>query len=157
PTASLRRRTRRPSSSSHCGGERSEVFQARTTWTDHNVPMWRHSSGPPLLSDKNWRPAPGGNLHERGSWDRRSGAGLAAPGRRRRGRGGGAGRPGDLGHSRERTFMIVGLASPGIATSIEDGLDRMKRLLAEAAAQGAQIVCFPEAYLPGLRGQDFEV
>ena len=53
--------------------------------------------------------------------------------------------------------MIVGLASPGIATSIEDGLERMKRLLAEASAQGAQIVCFPEAYLPGLRGQDFEV
>ena len=53
--------------------------------------------------------------------------------------------------------MIVGLASPGIATSIENGLERMKRLLAEASAQGAQIVCFPEAYLPGLRGQDFEV
>src|ERR1700755_2721284 len=27
----------------------------------------------------------------------------------------------------------------------------------EASAQGAEIVCFPEAYLPGLRGQDFEV
>src|SRR5436189_888821 len=53
--------------------------------------------------------------------------------------------------------MIIGLASPGIATSLEDGLDRMKRLLAEASAQGADIVCFPEAYLPGLRGQDFEV
>src|SRR5262245_16354187 len=53
--------------------------------------------------------------------------------------------------------MIVGLASPGIATSLEDGLDRMKRLLSEAASQGAEIVCFPEAYLPGLRGQDFEV
>ncbi|HEV2827286.1 MAG TPA: carbon-nitrogen hydrolase family protein, partial [Pyrinomonadaceae bacterium] len=25
------------------------------------------------------------------------------------------------------------------------------------SAQGAEIVCFPEAYLPGLRGQDFEV
>jgi predicted amidohydrolase len=53
--------------------------------------------------------------------------------------------------------MIVGLASPGIAASLEDGLDRMKRLMAEASAQGAEIVCFPEAYLPGLRGQDFEV
>ena len=30
-------------------------------------------------------------------------------------------------------------------------------LLSEASAQGAEIVCFPEAYLPGLRGQDFEV
>lgn len=27
----------------------------------------------------------------------------------------------------------------------------------EAAARGADVVCFPEAYLPGLRGQDFEV
>ena len=53
--------------------------------------------------------------------------------------------------------MIVGLASPGIASSLDDGLDRMKRLLSEASAQGAEIVCFPEAYLPGLRGQDFEV
>ena len=53
--------------------------------------------------------------------------------------------------------MIIGLASPGIATSLEDGLVRMKRLLAEASTQGAEIVCFPEAYLPGLRGQDFDV
>jgi predicted amidohydrolase len=36
-------------------------------------------------------------------------------------------------------------------------LDKIKRLLSEASAQGAEIVCFPEAYLPGLRGQDFEV
>src|SRR4026209_2953782 len=53
--------------------------------------------------------------------------------------------------------MIIGLASPRVATSLEDGLDRIERLLAEASAQGARIVCFPEAYLPGLRGQDFEV
>lgn len=53
--------------------------------------------------------------------------------------------------------MIIGLASPRPATSLEDGLARIDRLLSEAAAQRAQIVCFPEAYLPGLRGQDFEV
>ena len=29
--------------------------------------------------------------------------------------------------------------------------------MSDASAQCAQIVCFPEAYLPGLRGQDFEV
>jgi predicted amidohydrolase len=29
--------------------------------------------------------------------------------------------------------------------------------MADASAQGAGIVCFPEAYLPGLRGQDFTV
>jgi predicted amidohydrolase len=53
--------------------------------------------------------------------------------------------------------MIIGLASPRIATSLHDGLERIARLLSEASAQGARIVCFPEAYLPGLRGQDFEV
>jgi len=53
--------------------------------------------------------------------------------------------------------MIIGLASPCIATTLDQGLDKIKRLLSEAAAQGAEIVCFPEAYLPGLRGQDFDV
>jgi predicted amidohydrolase len=53
--------------------------------------------------------------------------------------------------------MIIALASPGVASSLEDGLDKIKRLLSEASAQGAEIACFPEAYLPGLRGQDFEV
>src|SRR5437016_1554522 len=53
--------------------------------------------------------------------------------------------------------MIIALASPGIASTLDEGLDKIKRFLSEASAQGAQIVCFPEAYLPGLRGQDFEV
>lgn len=53
--------------------------------------------------------------------------------------------------------MIIGLASPGIASTLDDGIDKIKRFLAKAAAQDAEIVCFPEAYLPGLRGQDFEV
>jgi predicted amidohydrolase len=41
--------------------------------------------------------------------------------------------------------------------SIDDGLESIERLLSDASARGAEIVCFPEAYLPGLRGQDFEV
>ena len=53
--------------------------------------------------------------------------------------------------------MIVALASPRIASTLDEGLDKINRLLSEASAQGAEIVCFPEAYLPGLRGQDFEV
>jgi predicted amidohydrolase len=53
--------------------------------------------------------------------------------------------------------MIVALASPRVASSLDDGLDKIKRFLSEASAQGAEIVCFPEAYLPGLRGQDFQV
>src|SRR5579864_4847599 len=53
--------------------------------------------------------------------------------------------------------MIIGLASTRVASSIDEGLDKIKQSLSEASAQGAEIVCFPEAYLPGLRGQDFEV
>jgi predicted amidohydrolase len=53
--------------------------------------------------------------------------------------------------------VIIALASPSIASALDEGLDKIKRLLSDASAQGAEIVCFPEAYLPGLRGQDFEV
>jgi predicted amidohydrolase len=53
--------------------------------------------------------------------------------------------------------VIIALASPRIATSVDDGLERVDRLMGDAAGQGAQIVCFPEAYLPGLRGLDFPV
>jgi predicted amidohydrolase len=53
--------------------------------------------------------------------------------------------------------LIIALASPRIASSLDEGLDKIKRLMSEASAQGAEIVCFPEAYLPGLRGQGFEV
>src|SRR3979490_2038658 len=60
-------------------------------------------------------------------------------------------------HSHRRSSMIIALASPCIASTLDEGLDKIKRFLSEASAQGAEIVCFPEAYLPGLRGQDFEV
>jgi len=53
--------------------------------------------------------------------------------------------------------VIIALASPRPAASIDDGLARVERLIASASPQGARIICFPEAYLPGLRGQDFDV
>ena len=53
--------------------------------------------------------------------------------------------------------MIIALASPRTASSLDEGLEKIRWLLSEASAQGARIVCFPEAYLPGLRGQDFAV
>ena len=53
--------------------------------------------------------------------------------------------------------MIIALASPRIASTLDEGLDKIKRMLSEASAQAAEVVCFPEAYLPGLRGQDFAV
>ena len=51
----------------------------------------------------------------------------------------------------------IALASPRVASSLDEGLQRVERLIDEASRQGAAIVCFPEAYLPGLRGQDFDV
>jgi len=53
--------------------------------------------------------------------------------------------------------MIIALASPCIASTLDEGLDKIQQFLSEATAQGAEIICFPEAYLPGLRGQDFRV
>lgn len=53
--------------------------------------------------------------------------------------------------------MIIALASPRVAASLDEGLENVRRLMAEAAAAGSGIVCFPEAYLPGLRGRDFDV
>ncbi|HEX7253829.1 MAG TPA: carbon-nitrogen hydrolase family protein, partial [Thermoanaerobaculia bacterium] len=53
--------------------------------------------------------------------------------------------------------MIIALASPRVASTLDEGLEKIRRLVSDASAQGAEIICFPEAYLPGLRGQDFEV
>lgn len=53
--------------------------------------------------------------------------------------------------------MTIALASPRVAATVEEGLENVRRCLSEAASQGARMVCFPEAYLPGLRGLDFDV
>jgi predicted amidohydrolase len=53
--------------------------------------------------------------------------------------------------------MNIALASPRVAASVEEGLANVGQCVSEAAAQGAEIVCFPEAYIPGLRGMDFPV
>lgn len=53
--------------------------------------------------------------------------------------------------------MIIALASPRVASSLDDGLDKVKACVAEASARGAAVVCFPEAYLPGLRGVGIDV
>ena len=53
--------------------------------------------------------------------------------------------------------MKIALASPRVARSLDDGLEKVKRFLSEARAQDAEIVCFPEAYLPGLRGVGIDV
>ena len=53
--------------------------------------------------------------------------------------------------------MIIALASPRAASSVDDALERIRRLVSDAASRDASVVCFPEAYLPGLRGLDFDV
>lgn len=53
--------------------------------------------------------------------------------------------------------MIIALASPRVAATVEQGLENVRQALSDAASRGARIVCFPEAYLPGLRGLDFDV
>lgn len=53
--------------------------------------------------------------------------------------------------------MKIALATPRHSSTVEECLERMDELAADAAERGARIVCFPEAYLPGLRGLDFDV
>jgi len=54
-------------------------------------------------------------------------------------------------------MLKIALASPPVAGSIEKALMWVERYVGEAAAGKADIVCFPEAYIPGLRGSDFDV
>jgi predicted amidohydrolase len=53
--------------------------------------------------------------------------------------------------------LRIGLAAVRNAPSVEERLQDAERFLAEAAKRGVAIVCFPEAYIPGLRGFDFAV
>jgi predicted amidohydrolase len=53
--------------------------------------------------------------------------------------------------------LRIGLAAARNAPSVAERLETARRFLAEAAAQDVAIVCFPEAYIPGLRGFDFSV
>ena len=53
--------------------------------------------------------------------------------------------------------LRIGLAAVTNAPSIDERLETVRRFLGDARAQGAAIVCFPETYIPGLRGCDFPV
>lgn len=53
--------------------------------------------------------------------------------------------------------MIIALASPRVMSSIAEGLTSIEHAIATAAGQRAAVVCFPEAYMPGLRGLDYPV
>ena len=45
--------------------------------------------------------------------------------------------------------MKIALASPSFPSSVEVAVQTLERLVKDAAAQNASIICFPETYLPG--------
>lgn len=51
----------------------------------------------------------------------------------------------------------VALASPVFPRSIEHALENVERYVGEARERQARIVCFPESYVPGMRGIDEQV
>lgn len=51
--------------------------------------------------------------------------------------------------------MKIALASPPFPTSITHGLELLATLCAEAATKGAEIICFPESFLPGYPGMGY--
>jgi predicted amidohydrolase len=53
--------------------------------------------------------------------------------------------------------MRIALATPPVHDRLQASLDCALRYLNDAASRQAQLVCFPEAYLPGLRELDFPV
>lgn len=68
--------------------------------------------------------------------------------------------PADWGLNGEGTAMTtlrLGLAAVHNPATVEERMAIIEGVMLKAAAQEVAIVCFPEAYLPGLRGLDFEV
>src|SRR4051794_2766034 len=55
------------------------------------------------------------------------------------------------------TTLRIGLATVPNVPSVAERLETLDRTLTETAEQGVAIVCFPEAYIPGLRGFDWPV
>lgn len=53
--------------------------------------------------------------------------------------------------------MKVALASPPFPKSISDGLYWVEKLVKEAVKKGAEIICFPESYIPGYPLEEVEI
>lgn len=54
-------------------------------------------------------------------------------------------------------MMKIALASPPFPKSINDGLYWIEKLIKDAVKQHAGIICFPESYIPGYPGMEFNV
>jgi predicted amidohydrolase len=59
--------------------------------------------------------------------------------------------------SETNSTLRIGLAAVRNAATVEERLHTLDSFVRDAATQGVAIVCFPEAYIPGLRGFDFQV
>ena len=51
--------------------------------------------------------------------------------------------------------MRIALATPPIPESLKTGLKNLEELVQTAASDKAEIICFPESYLPGYPGMDY--
>ena len=52
--------------------------------------------------------------------------------------------------------MKIAVATPSYPSSLEDGIEQVKKLAKEAADQLAGIICFPESYLPGYPAPEYQ-
>lgn len=57
----------------------------------------------------------------------------------------------------ERSTLRIGLAAVRNRSSVDERLAILDDMLRRASEQQVAVVCFPEAYIPGLRGLDFAV
>lgn len=53
--------------------------------------------------------------------------------------------------------MKIAIASPPFPKSVSDGLYWLDKLVKEASAQQAEIICFPECFIPGYRLTGYDV
>lgn len=51
--------------------------------------------------------------------------------------------------------MKVAVASPPYPASLNEALQHVERMIKNAAQQKAELICFPESYLPGYPGEEF--
>lgn len=54
------------------------------------------------------------------------------------------------------TIMKIALASPPLPQAINDALSWLEKLATEAAAVGAEIICFPETFVPGYPLEEYQ-
>ena len=53
--------------------------------------------------------------------------------------------------------MKIAIASPPMPESIQDGLNWLEKLVKAASDKGAEIICFPESYIPGYPLPEYHV